>query len=1254
MRDDFSKRTADTLAKRAGFRCSNPDCRRPTIGAEVGGPGIVNLGVAAHITAASPNGPRFEPALSSSQRSDIENGIWLCQSCAKLVDSDPVYFAAADLGAWREKAERTAFEALTESGLRTGGLLEHLNTLFSQVTDRPERLPPSIGSILKLSDIQDADVAQRRESVGDLVQWGRLLDGLYSPRPEVLARLLESYIVWLATTAEVLQRRHFPVFWIDGRSGDGKSVLLLQLVASILRSGPSTLVYQASQVDALPNLIDFALHASLDDRLILVVAEDLHRVTNNDAFGAALKLLLDHERQRVAILTCGPTPERIAFLHAHATLEATPWTVPALSSQDLTLFSRWFEAEISPTEALHRIILVELLFSSSIGSPLPAFAQTFADRLRRFAVFETVCRIIAINAFDFGAPEAIFQSLAECDSIQRLAQDDQLHFEWKVEIWGPGVRLVHGAIAWKLFEELSADPLRGLSASVRLARILASVLKIPSIPAVFGVRLMESIRPRLVWLLRDAEVDTRREVDQLFSQLLSHTSDNLAAAAFVVTAILAEVVRSAAAEIEPIAISIAMLVIEDRSVSPTIRVAVAVQLAILESRRHIPSQGLKERAEALVLDGETGRVSAAAVQTLVTRGISPPRLLESWIVAYKDSDFSRTLLCLALKSLGATPCLATAVRRWVRTKNDSSKVEPLAILVGLNNDSETLELASTWIRNNPRTPGVSDVLTALLRKNLNNDSIIALAKDWVTAHTSEAQVLNVMTALLSVRNGTFRSTLEQTTFIVLKKHVNHPGMGNLLPRAISAFRTNQALLNFALDWLRHNWAKPYSGGSVSALLNYCRSSDQVIEIAKNWIASRSGVEQSGDIVSSFLRRARNDPDSRREAVSWILRNWECTTVFNPISTLLNMDGADPEARKLAFDWVTQHPEAVGVHSVISTLIKADAEDVRVHELAVQWIQANPSNKLVTQVLSSLLRALPTRSDLRQVALAWIDSHSQMAESGHLLSTLLFASEGNVDIVERARTWLAENQHRRSNQHQVLAAIIGTTKDKQEWINLAIDMLRIPRPEGEEPSLIQALAKAVPASAQVAGILRSYLNSKVNGIRQRQLVLETWLQAGGSSGPAFDFVLSFLDKDDHPDRSQLFGIVVRGCAQSWRTVLDAVLADVDQDSQLCYAVGQGLASVEIEWQPLIESMGLWPEADSAYVWRGVLRSRCPSNLFQPQLLEWLRRRWRKRGYGVVLNGIGERTRRESEFQSTLPSEIVQDLNTRLLGGGPASP
>jgi hypothetical protein len=90
-RDDFSVRTKDLLARRVGYRCSNPQCRKLTVGPHVDDFRTVNVGVAAHISAAAAGGPRFSITLSPGERRSSHNGIWLCQTCAKLIDADTVH-----------------------------------------------------------------------------------------------------------------------------------------------------------------------------------------------------------------------------------------------------------------------------------------------------------------------------------------------------------------------------------------------------------------------------------------------------------------------------------------------------------------------------------------------------------------------------------------------------------------------------------------------------------------------------------------------------------------------------------------------------------------------------------------------------------------------------------------------------------------------------------------------------------------------------------------------------------------------------------------------------------------------------------------------------------------------------------------------------------------------------------------------------------------------------------------------------------
>lgn len=89
------------------MKCSCPDCRVLTSGPD-SDVGVTNIGVAAHISAASLGGARYDETLTPEKRSDISNGIWLCQTHAKLIDDDELLYSAAVLREWKETAEHMA------------------------------------------------------------------------------------------------------------------------------------------------------------------------------------------------------------------------------------------------------------------------------------------------------------------------------------------------------------------------------------------------------------------------------------------------------------------------------------------------------------------------------------------------------------------------------------------------------------------------------------------------------------------------------------------------------------------------------------------------------------------------------------------------------------------------------------------------------------------------------------------------------------------------------------------------------------------------------------------------------------------------------------------------------------------------------------------------------------------------------------------------------------------------------------------
>ena len=112
-RDNFTDETKRRAAGRVAYRCSFPGCSNATIGASAKGSSeISSIGVAAHICAAAPGGPRYDKNMTAEKRKSVENCIWMCQTHAKLIDTDEKTYTVELLKQWKTDAEAAASAAL--------------------------------------------------------------------------------------------------------------------------------------------------------------------------------------------------------------------------------------------------------------------------------------------------------------------------------------------------------------------------------------------------------------------------------------------------------------------------------------------------------------------------------------------------------------------------------------------------------------------------------------------------------------------------------------------------------------------------------------------------------------------------------------------------------------------------------------------------------------------------------------------------------------------------------------------------------------------------------------------------------------------------------------------------------------------------------------------------------------------------------------------------------------------------------------
>lgn len=102
---DFSVAIRKTVAIRSNNLCNNPSCRKRTLAESKEDGLVIDMGKACHIEAASPKGPRYNPESTVEYRKSVENAIWLCPTCADLIDKDYKSYSVQRLKQWKRDSE---------------------------------------------------------------------------------------------------------------------------------------------------------------------------------------------------------------------------------------------------------------------------------------------------------------------------------------------------------------------------------------------------------------------------------------------------------------------------------------------------------------------------------------------------------------------------------------------------------------------------------------------------------------------------------------------------------------------------------------------------------------------------------------------------------------------------------------------------------------------------------------------------------------------------------------------------------------------------------------------------------------------------------------------------------------------------------------------------------------------------------------------------------------------------------------------
>jgi hypothetical protein len=352
-----------------------------------------------------------------------------------------------------------------------------LVSLFESAPRRTEK--SRVGTLLHVEDVRPAPEAvdSRRYVVGGGFGFKEVREGCFKPRPRIFNSLRAEFEQWLADSEDRLSEREIPIFWIDGRSGEGKSVLLRQLVAHVLLCQPDRLpIFEVSR-----ELVPQALKERRDaGHVVLLAVDDLYAIGNREAWDESLFHLLEADLPPVLILTCGPTEQREEFERRFSEpIRVTRFTVPQLDEEERQQFIDWFSLRVgrarTKTPITENALLVQVMFELAEGTTLVEFSRRFGRRIERAGALLAVQRILALSSLYLETPVGLLGQSTERDAIKRLSAADQLHFRFRDD----SVDFAHAHLAGEILRPILEASYSQISWEIAWARELSKVLAVP-------------------------------------------------------------------------------------------------------------------------------------------------------------------------------------------------------------------------------------------------------------------------------------------------------------------------------------------------------------------------------------------------------------------------------------------------------------------------------------------------------------------------------------------------------------------------------------------------------------------------------------------------------------------------------------------------------------------------------------------------------------------------------------------------------
>lgn len=307
--------------------------------------------------------------------------------------------------------------------------------------------------------------------IGKTISIDHIRDQRFMLRKEAVADAL--------TTLDIFLQNHLNnfdpeilTFWISGRSGSGKSVLLLQIMQDMVLKRGAQIIWLDDATEMLPTLLEkwTELQPKFSEPLFVFV-DDLNSPQTRDKidFKVIARLLRNPKFHKVAwpiIVTCSP-PEYLEDFQKSGNaeyFEIKKWNIPPISKAEQPSFLEWFNSKTgevaTPGIAFEQNngLILSMMLELRYGD-ITEFARRFRERLEGSNLLEPMIQPLALNRLYIWAPANWLDELspAQHDALSTLNLDHDfsiLNIENSSKNY---LRLTHPHISDAIYKSIRPD-----------------------------------------------------------------------------------------------------------------------------------------------------------------------------------------------------------------------------------------------------------------------------------------------------------------------------------------------------------------------------------------------------------------------------------------------------------------------------------------------------------------------------------------------------------------------------------------------------------------------------------------------------------------------------------------------------------------------------------------------------------------------------------------------------------------------------